>query len=211
MTKTDVNKISDASGNSIMNPIEERDHVKKTSQFNLTALLWVIVTIAIIGGLITNISKIMDAVWLIKTENAKSITIPHLSVKLHNKGNESISLPLRGQCLLWPPEHSWDYECGYEFKQTDTTNINSDAISIPAKGERDFLIHVTKLAPIHQTKTSLARFFSTGEWHIQFIMFTDQNGRNIINTGRIPFTVEAMSKGYVFEVFRKPLRRKSLI
>jgi len=75
MTETDFNKIADAADNSIMNPIEERDHVKRASQFNRGALLWVIVTIVIVGGLITNISKIMGAVWLMKTENAESITI----------------------------------------------------------------------------------------------------------------------------------------
>ena len=113
--------------------------------------------------------------------------------------------------MLWPSGYSWDYEGAYKFKQTDNTDIDSDVISVPAKGERNFLIHLTKQAPIHQTKTALARFLSTGDWHIQFIMVTDQNGRNIINSNRIPFTVEAMSKGYVFEVFRNTSEQATTI
>lgn len=171
-------------------------------QFNYRALIIVVLVTIIIFGLITNASEIKDAIWLMRTDNAESITIPYLSVKLHNNGNQYISLPSRGQCLLWPPEHSWDYECGYEFKQTDGTNFYSDAISVPANGERDVLIHVTKSAPIHQTKTSLARFLSAGDWHIQFIAITNQNGRTIITSTRIPFTFDAMSSGYFFEVYR---------
>ncbi|MDX2439145.1 MAG: hypothetical protein QNK40_01195, partial [Desulfobacterales bacterium] len=77
-------------------------------------------------------------------------------------------------------------------------------------GEKDYLIHVTKLAPIHQTKTSLARFLSADDWHIQFFAVTDQTGRLRIKSRRIPFTTDAMSSGYLFEVYRKSHRRKLL-
>ena len=153
----------------------------------------------------------MDAVWLMRGANAKSITIPHLSVKLCNKGSEAVSLPIQGLCLLWPPEpHKWDYEGAYEFKLANGTDIDSDKISVPAESEREVQIHLTQTAPIHQTSISLARFLSTGDWHVQFHMITDQNGRNLISSARVPFTVEAMSKSYVFEVFRKPFKRKPL-
>lgn len=192
-----------------MNSNEEHSHLNRGSQFSYGALFYVIVAALIIGGLITNASKIMDAIWLMRTDNAESTTIPYFSVKLHNNGIESISLPLQGQCLLWPPKpHGWDYECGYEFKQADLTDITSDTVSVPGRSERDFLIHVTKTALIHQTKTSLARFLSTGDWQIQFIAVTDQYGRTIINSSRIPFTVDAMSSDYLFEVYRKPHRRE---
>ncbi len=192
-----------------MNSDEERSHRNGVAQFSYGALFCVIVAALIVGGLITNASKIMDAIWLMRTDNAESTPIPYFSVKLHNNGTESISLSLQGQCLLWPPEpHSWDYECGYEFKQTDSSDINSDTISVPGKSERDFLIHVKKTAPIHQTKTSLARFLSSGDWHIQFIAATGQYGRTTINSSRIPFTVDAMSSGYLFKVYRKPHRRE---
>lgn len=194
-----------------MNSNEEHIHRNRGSRFSYGALFIVILAALIIGGLITNASKIMDVIWLMKTENAESIPIPYFPVKLHNNGTESISLPLQGNCLLWPPEpHSWDYECGYEFKQADRTDITSDTVSVPGRSERDFLVHVTKIAPIHQTKTSLARFLSTGKWHIQFIAVTDQYGRTTINNSRIPFTVDAMSSDYLFEVYRKPHRREFL-
>jgi hypothetical protein len=67
-----------------------------------------------------------------------------------------------------------------------------------------------KLAPIHQTKTSLARFLSAGDWHIQFFAVTDQNGRIRTKSRRIPFTADAMSSEYLFEVYRKSHRRELL-
>ena len=187
-----------------------RRHLDRVSQFNYGALFCFIVVALIFCGLISNASNIKDAIWLMKTGNDEFITIPNYSVKLLNNGNEIISLPLQGQCLLWPPEYSWDYECGYEFKETDNTTISSDVISVPAKGERDFRIHVKKLAPIHQTKISLARFLSSGDWHIQFIAVTDQNSRTRINSSRIPFTADAMSSGLIFEVYRESHRREFL-
>ena len=193
-----------------MNTNEGNSHLNGVSQFSFGALFCVILVALVVGVLIIYPSEIKDAIWLMREHNAKSITIPYFSVKLHNDGNESISLPLQGQCLLWPPDQSWDYECGYEFKQTDGGNIDSKAISVPAKGEKDYLIHVTKLAPIHQTVTSLARFLSAGNWHIQFFAVTDQNGRIRIKSRRIPFTADAMSSGYLFEVYRKSHRRELL-
>jgi len=192
-----------------MNSSQNKSPLNGVSNISYGALFSVTIAAIILGALITQASRIQDAIWLMRTDNAELITIPYLSVRLQNSGNESISLPLQGQCFLWPPEHSWDYECGYEFKQTDRTEINSDAISVPAKGERDFLINVTKLAPIHQTKTSLARFLSAGDWHIQFVIVTDQNGRTLFNGSRIPFTADAMSSGHKLEVYRKPNLREA--
>ena len=188
---------------------EDSSHLNGVSSISFSALLSVTIAAIILGTLITQASRIRDAIWLMRMDNAESITVPYLSVSLQNSGNESISLPLQGQCFLWPPEHSWDYECGYEFKQTDRTEINSDTISVPAKGERDFLINVTKLAPIHQTKTSLARFFTAGDWHIQFVVVTDQKGRTLFHSSRIPFTADAMSSSHKLEVYRKPNLRKA--
>jgi len=211
MTEIDFNEIADDVGNSTMNPIERNGRVIRVSKLRFGALFWVIVATAIFGGLITSGSKIMDAVWLMRGENAESITIPHFSVKLSNNGSEVISLPVQGLCLLWPPEpYKWDYEGAYEFKLANGNDMDSDIVSVPAESERDVQIHLTQTAPIHQTNISLARFFSTGDWHVQFHMITDQNGRNLISSVRVPFTVEAMSKRYVFEVYRKPFQRKSL-
>jgi len=193
-----------------MNTNEQKNHLYGVSHFSIGALFYIILAGLVVGVLIIYPSEIRDAIWLMRKDNAESITIPYLSVKLQNDGNESISLPLQGECLLWPPEHSWDYECGYEFKQTDGANIDSKAISVPAKGEKDYLIHVTKLAPIHQTKTSLARFLLTGDWQIQFFAVTDQKGRLKIKSRRIPFTVDSMSSKYLFEVYRKSHQRELL-
>ena len=186
-----------------MNTIDENNHSNSVSQFSFGALCCVIFITLVVGVSLIYPSEIKDAIWLMKKDNAEWITIPYFSVTLHNDGNESISLPLQGECLLWPPEHNWDYECGYEFKQADGSDIDYKAISVPAKGEKEYLIHVTKLSPIHQTKTSLARFLSAGDWHIQFFAVTYQNGPIRINSKRIPFTPEAMLSGYLFEVYRK--------
>ena len=193
-----------------MNTDEENSHLNGVSQFSFGALICAIAVTLVVGVLLIYPSEIRDSIWLMRKDNAESITIPYFSVKLHNDGNVSISLPLQGQCLLWPPEPIYDYECGYEFKQTDGANIDSKAISVPAKGEKDYLIHVKKLAPIHQTKTSLARFLSAGDWHIQFIIVTDQNGRRMFSSSRIPFTADAMSLVHSLEVFRTPNRRDFL-
>ena len=193
-----------------MNTDGENRHLNGISQFNYGALFYAILVALIVGVLLIYPSEIRDAIWLMRNKTADSITIPYFSVKLHNDGNESVSLPLQGQCLLWPPEPIYDYECGYEYTQTDGAKINSKAITVPAKGEKDYLIHVTKLTPIHQTKTSLARFLSAGDWHIQFIIVTDQNGQRMFNSSRIPFTAEAMSSVYSFEVYRTPNRRDFL-
>ena len=207
----DARHTSTSASNFIMNLIEKRDHLGTSLQFNLKNALWIIVAAGLIGGLITNASRIMDAIWGMRTDNAESITIPHLAVKLHNKGSQTISLPVQGECFLWPPEpHDWDYEGGYEFKLADGTGIDSEFIAIPAGSAREVQIHLKRTAPIHQTQTSLKRFYSTGDWHVQFLMMTDQYGRNLIRSARIPFTLEAMSKDYVFEVFRSPYRREAL-
>ena len=189
---------------------EENSHLNGLSQFSFSALFCMILVSLVVGVLIIYPSEIKDAIWLMGKDNADSIAAPYFSVKLHNEGNESISIPLQGQCLLWPPEHSWDFECGYEFKRKDGANIDSKTISVPAKVEKDYLIHVTKLAPIHQTKTSLARFLSAGDWQIQFLVVTDQNGRMAISSRRIPFTADALSSGFLFEVYRKSHRRELL-
>ena len=194
-----------------MNPNQKREHFGKSSRFNLKNAFWVVMAITFIGGLITNASRIMDAVWLLRVENADSINIPPLAVKLNNNGSEAILLPCQGLCFLWPPEpHKWDYEGGYEFKRADGTDIESDIVLVPAGSAREVQIHLKRTAPIHQTKTSMARFFVTGNWHVQFLMITNQNGRNLISSARIPFTTDAMSKSYVFEVFRMPFQKNSL-
>jgi hypothetical protein len=185
-------------------------HINRPTQFSFGALCCVIAVAIVLGGLIIYPSEIKDAIWLMQRDDSDSISIPYFSVKLHNDGNESISLPLQGECFLWPPEHSWDFECGYEFKQADGASIDSNLITVPAKAKKDYLIHVTKLTPIHQTETSLARFLSAGDWYIQFITVTDQDGRTKIGTKRIPFTAEAMSSVYLFDVYRKSYRHESL-
>ncbi len=202
MANTHTNDFLNAAGNPTAKLPRVNDHVTKASQFNFHALLFFIAAGLLVVGLIMNSSKIMDAVWLMKSENAEPVTIPNFSVKLHNDGSEPISLPTQGNCLLWQLDYSWDYECGYEFKQTNNTDFDFDLIAVPARGERELLVHVTKITAIHQTKTSLARFLTTGDWQVQFIMVTDQNGRNMINSNRIPFSVEAMSRSFVFEVYR---------
>lgn len=211
MTSSGKNKNVDADGTPNPNSPKINDHAKKTSPVNYIVLLCVIGAFLVAGGLITNSSRIMDALWLMRTDNAASITLPHLPVTLRNSGTEPISLPVKGHCLLWPPKpYRWDYEGSYEFKHTDRTNIDSDVISVSARGEREVLIQLTKADPIHQTETSLKRFLSTGNWHIQFIMETDQYGHNIITSDQIPYTKEAMAAGCIMEVFRKPSRRQSM-
>jgi len=45
MTEADVSEIADASGNSIINPIEKRARAKHPSQINRGALLWIIMAV----------------------------------------------------------------------------------------------------------------------------------------------------------------------
>lgn len=202
---------NEADGNPITKPSQVSSHRKKAPRFDYRIMVYVIMAALGAGGLITNASKIMDVIWLLNTANAEAITLPRLPATLRNSGTEPIALRVQGNCLLWPPEpHRWDYEGAYQFKHTDLTDIDSDRISIPAGDEREFLIELIRAAPIHQTKTSLKRFLTTGEWHIQFILETDQYGRSLNNSDRIPFTVEAFSAGFTLEVFRKPYPRASL-
>jgi len=211
MPCSETNAAAETIDNRTTVPPIVKDRPKRAPRFDYIVLLCVIGAFLVAGGLISNSSRIMDALWLMRTDNAASITLPHLPVTLRNSGTEPISLPVKGHCLLWPPKpYRWDYEGSYEFKNTDRTNIDSEMISVSARDVRGVLIQLTKADPIHQTETSLKRFLSTGEWHIQFIMETDQYGRNIITSDQIPFTKEAMDAGYIMEVFRGPSRRPSL-
>jgi hypothetical protein len=127
--------------------------------------------------------------WPWEAVDSKTITIPNLCVNLRNGGEKSISLPVEGELLLWPPgDYSWDLEGSYEFKHHDNKKIHADVISIPAKSEQEFIINLTKAAPIHQDMAALKRYFRAGGWHIQLILKTDQRGHNMIYIDKIPFT-----------------------
>jgi len=76
---------------------------KRAPRFDYIVMLCVIGAFLVAGGLITNSSRIMDVLWLMRTDNAAAITPPHLPVTLRNSGTETISLPVKGLCLLWPP------------------------------------------------------------------------------------------------------------
>ena len=194
MNDSQMNGVVDASGNPIQRPPTLRDHLKKATQSGRRAILLVIGAITILGGLITNSGKIIDSIW---PEKAEAITVPDLAVKLRNTGDADITLPTRGEYWLWPPGQGVQHYSGaYEFKHADGADVESQIISVPAEGERELLIHITN--------PSLFPYLATGDYHIDFIMRTNQNGRNMIWSGPIPFTKKAMSGAFLFDVFEDP-------
>ena len=117
-----------------MLPQKKENIREQTPAIRYASLAWTILVATIVGCVIINASRIMDFLWLVTTKNPESITIPHLPVTLANSGTESVSLPVKGNCLLWPPEpHSWDYECGYEFLRLNNTESGTGVIRIPAE------------------------------------------------------------------------------
>ena len=205
MTLSNLREHAEAAGRRATKTPPPKSRQKKASRFDYRAMFYVVLAALVGGGLISNASNIMDIIWLLKTDNSETITLPRLPATLHNSSDDAIAIPVKGNCLLWPPEpHRWDYEGAYQFKSKDLRPIDSDKIAIPARSERAFFIELVKAAPIHQTETSLKRFLVTGEWQVQFILETDQYGRSFINSDRLPFTAEAFSAGHIFEVSRKP-------
>jgi hypothetical protein len=175
-------------------------------RYNVKAIIWFIGISTVLGFLIVNLEMTIEPEWPWKAVDSKQSTIPNLCVKLRNNGEKIISLPVKGELFLWPPgDYSWDLEGSYKFKYHDNQEIHTDMISIPAKSEQKFMINLTKAAPIHQDMKALKRFFRAGGWHIQFILKTDQQGRNMIYCDKIPFTVDGMSTVYTFGVFEKHL------
>ncbi len=178
----------------------------KAMKYDIRVIIWFLGVSTAFGFLIVNLEMTIEPDWPWKTVNSKTSTIPNLCVNLRNGGERSISLPVEGELLLWPPgDYSWDLEGSYEFKHRDNKEIQTDVITIPAKSEQEFLINLTQAAPIHQDMAALKRFFRAGGWQIQFILKTDQQGHNMIYCDRIPFTDNGMSTVYTFDIFERHL------
>ena len=197
MTDSEPNEIVDATGAPIKRPPTVRDRVKNVSRSSRRIILWVISAIAILAALITNSGKIIDAVWPKKTETVpEAITVPNIAVKLRNTGDVEIALPARGEYWLWPPGGGAQHFTGaYEFKQLDSADLESQIITVPSNGEKAFLVHLTN--------TALAGYLATGDYSIDFIFRTNQDGRNMVWSGPIPFTEKALSKAYLIDVFEE--------
>jgi len=199
MSDTETNEIVDAAGNPITRPPTVRERVKKASRSGRRAILWLIGAIAVLAALITNSGKIIDAIWPKKPETTEDdITVPDVAVRLRNTGPDEIVLPVRGEYWLWPPGLGAQHYTGaYELMETDRTDLETRTITLRPQGERGFLIHLMNPA--------LSRYLSTGDYHIDFIFRTNQNGRNMVWSGPIPFTEEALSKNaYLIDVFEEP-------
>jgi len=176
---------------------------EKTLKFNIGACFWFILISTIFFWVIVNFDETIEPDLPWEAADSKSIRIPDLSAKLRNNGDKNISLPVKGELWLWPPgDQSWDLEGAYEFKHPDNKKIHTDVISIPAMDEKEFRIQLIKAAPIHQDVAALKRIFRAGGWDIQLIFTTDQKGRSILYSHRIPFTEKGMSTFYTFDVFR---------
>jgi len=170
-------------------------------KFNIGASLWFILISTTFIWVILNFDETIEPNWPWHTADLESIDIPDLSVKLRNNGDKNISLPVKGELWLWPPgDQGWDLEGAYEFKDPDNKMIHTRVVSIPAMGEKEFRIHLTKTAPIHQDMAALKRIFRAGDWHIQLIFTKEQKRHIIFYSHRIPFTIKGMSRVYTYDV-----------
>lgn len=153
--------------------------------------LWIVGAVALLAGLITNCEKIVDAVRPHRVE-----TIPDLAVKLRNTGDIDIVLPRRGEYWLWLPGGGARHHVGaYELREHKNVDIPSQVITVRANGDRELRIHLANPA--------LAGYLATGDYHIDFIFRTDQNGGNMVWSGMIPFTKKALSEAYLIDLFEE--------
>ncbi|MCP3953455.1 MAG: hypothetical protein GY697_14735, partial [Desulfobacterales bacterium] len=53
---------------------------------------------------ILNFNETIEPVWPWQACEIEAVRIPHLSVKLSNDGDKTISLPVKGDLWLWPPD-----------------------------------------------------------------------------------------------------------
>ena len=171
-------------------------------KFNIGASLGFVLTSTIFVWVILNFDMTIEPNWPWKAIDLNSIDIPDLSVRLRNNGDKEILLPTKGELWLWPPgDQGWDLEGAYEFKDPENRKIHTQAVSVPAMGEKKFNIHITKTNPIHQDTAALKRIFSSGDWHIQLIFTTAKKSHILSYSHRIPFTQKGMSPVYTFDVF----------
>lgn len=176
---------------------------EKTSTFNIRAAFWFAVVSTIFVWVILNFNETIEPVWPWQAGEVDAVKIPHLSVKLSNDGDKTVSLPVKGDLWLWPPgDQSWDLEGAYEFKDPDNKAIRTHAIAIPAGNQKEFITQLIKARPIHQDAAALKRIFRAGGWDIQLIFVTDQHGRSILYSPRIPFSEKGMAAAYTLDIFR---------
>ncbi|MDX2447776.1 MAG: hypothetical protein QNK29_11350 [Desulfobacterales bacterium] len=176
---------------------------EKNTKFNIRAAFWFVIVSTIFIGVILNFNETIEPVWPWQAGEVEAVKIPHLSVKLSNDGDKTISLPVKGDLWLWPPgDQSWDLEGAYELKDQDNKAIYSHAITVPARDEKTFIIQLIRARSIHQDTAALKRIFRAGGWEIQLIFVTDQHGRSILYSPRIPFTEKGMAAAYTVDIFR---------
>ncbi len=196
MKDSESPRIVDSSGNRVEAPPTATESLRRFYRHGRRATLWIIAAITLLGGLIANGGRIIDAVRPGTAERAAA-GVPGLAVTLRNSGDVQISLPVRGEYWLWPPGGGTQYLAGaYEFRQTDGSTVEPQVISVDAYGHVDLLIHVSNPAA--------RAYLRTGDYHIDFMIRTTQGGRNIVWSGPIPFTERAMSSRYALEIFEKP-------
>ena len=186
-----------------MRPPDDIAQEENKTKFNIRAAFWFVIVSTIFIGIILNFNETIEPVWPWQAGEVEAVKIPHLNVKLSNDGDKTILLPVKGDLWLWPPgDQSWDLECAYELKDQDNKAIYSHAITVPARDEKEFIIQLIKARSIHQDIVALKRIFRAGGWEIQLIFVTDQHGRSILYSPRIPFTEKGMAAAYTFDIFR---------
>ncbi len=80
-------------------------------KYNIRVIIWFVGISIAFGFLIVNLEMTIEPDWPWEAVDSKTITIPNLCVNLRNGGEKSISLPVEGELLLWPPgDYSWDLE-----------------------------------------------------------------------------------------------------
>lgn len=146
MPHSESQNLVDATGAPIKRPPTVQDRVKKVSKTSRRVMVLILSGIAVLATLITNSEKIIDAVWPRNSAtSSEAIVVPDVAVKLHNTGKTEIMMPTRGEYWLWPPGGGVQHYAGaYELKQSDSTDLDSQTITIPANSERTFLINGVK-------------------------------------------------------------------
>jgi hypothetical protein len=186
-----------------MQPPDDMAQEETTATFNIRAVFWFVIVSTIFLGVILNFNETIEPVWPWQVGEVEAIKIPHLSVKLANDGDRTLSLQARGDLWLWPPgDQSWDLEGAYEFTDPDNKAIYSQVVSIPAGDEKEFSIQLIRARLVHQDTAALKRIFRAGGWEIQLIFVTDQHGRSILYSPRIPFSEKGMAAPYTLDIFR---------
>ena len=145
-----------------------------------------IIAIIVMGAVASNVFSERDG-------DSEPVSIPNIRVQLLNSGAVDLSTPTRGEYVLWLPGGTAQHYSGaYELLEDEGQPLDDQVITISPGEERFVRVYLTN-------QKGLAGFLTTGDYTLQLIFRTDQDGRNMVFGHPIAFTERNLNK-YFFSV-----------